>query len=64
MKNTLQEINSRLSHTEEHISDLEDRIMKVIQKEKKKHEKYENSLGNFWDNICIIGVSEKESERD
>ena len=36
MKNTLEGINSRLGGTEEHISDLEDRIMEVTKSEQQK----------------------------
>ena len=35
-KNTLEGIISRLSNTEEHISDLEDRIMEITQIENQK----------------------------
>ena len=35
-KNTLEGIKSRLSNTEEHISDLEDRIMEITQIENQK----------------------------
>ena len=33
MKNVLEGINSRLGDTEEHISDLEDKVVEVIQTE-------------------------------
>ena len=36
MKNTLEGINSRLSETEECISDLEDKIMEITQLEEQK----------------------------
>ena len=36
MKNTPEGINSRLGDTEERISDLEDRIMEIIQSEQEK----------------------------
>ena len=49
MKNRLEGINSRLSDTEECISDLEDRIMEITQteqqKEKQKWEEFKRSLG-------------------
>ena len=50
MKNTLEGINSRLADTEEGISNLEDRIMEIIQSEQKKEKKNvfnENSLKDF-----------------
>ena len=36
MINTVEGINSRLDDTEKHITDLEDRIMKITQKEQQK----------------------------
>ena len=36
MKNTLEGMNSRLGDMEEHISDLEDRIMNITQIEEQK----------------------------
>lgn len=52
MKNTPQEVNSRLGDTE-HISDLEDRVTEITQLEwqKEKKLKIENSLRDLWDNI-------------
>ena len=47
MKNTPEGINSRLGDTEERISDLEDRIMEIIQSEQEKEKqilKNEDSL--------------------
>lgn len=39
MKNTLEEINIRLGDTEEQISNLEDRVVEIMnQKSKKKNE--------------------------
>ena len=61
-------MNSRLSDIEEHISDLENRVMETTQSEKQKEKqilKNENSLWDLWRNIkCtniqIIGVPEGE----
>lgn len=36
MKNTLEGMNNRLGDKEEHITDLEDRIMKITQIEEQK----------------------------
>ena len=36
MKNTLEEINSRLGDKEEHISELEDKMMEITQSEQQK----------------------------
>ena len=47
IKNTLEGMNSRLSDSEESISDLEDRIMEITQSEQHKEKqifKNENSL--------------------
>ena len=62
-------MNTRLSHTEEHISDLQGRIMEITQSEQQKEKqikKNESNLRNLWDNIkctntCIIGVLDEES---
>ena len=50
MKNTLKEINSRLGYTEEHISDLEDRIIEITQSEQQKEKQIKirkKSLGHY-----------------
>ena len=36
MKNTLEGINGRLNDTEEHISDLEDRVVEIMKLNQKK----------------------------
>lgn len=45
MKNTLEEINSRLNDIEEWISDLEVRVVEITEAKKKK--KSEHSLRDF-----------------
>jgi len=68
MNNTLEGINS--SQIEEHISDLEDRIMEITQWEQQKGKQNfnnENSLRDFLDNtkctnICITEVPEGEDK--
>ena len=61
---TLKGTNSRLSETEEWISDLEDRMIEMIETEQNKEKRIkrnEDSLRDLWDNIkCtnIIGVPE------
>ena len=68
MKNTLEGINSRITETEEWISDLEDRMVEFTaaeQTKEKRMKRNEHSLRDLWDNIkrnhiCIIGVSEGE----
>ena len=68
MKNTLEGINSRINEAEEHISDLEDRMVEFTAAEQNKEtrmKRNEDSLRDLWDNIkCnnirIIGVAEGE----
>lgn len=40
MRNTLEGINSRLDETEEWISDLEDRVVKITQTEQKEKKSF------------------------
>ena len=68
MKNTLERMNSRLGDTEEHISDLKDRLMETTKHNRKKEKqilKNENCLRDLCDNIKrtsihIIGVPEEK----
>ena len=67
MKNTLQEIHSRLDETEVQISNLEDKVEKhpIRAGRRKQNLKNEDSVSNLWDhmkynNNCIIGVPEGE----
>ena len=68
MKTTLEGINSRITESEERISDLEDRMVEftaVEQNKEKRMKRNEDSLRDIWDNIkCnnnhIIGVPEGE----
>ena len=52
-KNTLEGTNSRITETEEWISELEDRMVEITAKEqnKGKRMKIEESLRDLWDNI-------------
>ena len=53
-KNTLEGINSRISETEEQISELEDKMVEIISKEQnklKRMKRTEDSLRVLWDNI-------------
>ena len=64
IKNSLEGINSRITETEEVISDLEDKIVEITttdQNKEKRMKRMEDSLKDLWDNIkChnnrIIGV--------
>ena len=68
MKNTLEGINSRITESEEWISDLEDGMVEFSAAEhnkEKRMKRNEDSLRDLWDNIkcnniCIIGVPEGE----
>ena len=70
IKNSLEGINSRTTETEEHISDLEDKIVEITnaeQNEEKTMKRIEDSLRDLWGNINstnigIIGVPEKEKK--
>ena len=72
MKNTLEEINSRIPEAEERISDLEDRIVEFTateQNKEKRMKRNKDSLRDLWDNIkCntihIIVVPEGEEGKD
>lgn len=65
MKNIVEGMNSRLGNTEECTSDLEDKIMDIIQSEQQKENqnlKSEKCLRDLWYNmkhinIHIIGIS-------
>ena len=74
MKNTLEGINSRITEAEERISDLEDKMVEVMEviateQNKEKMKRNEECLRDLWDNIrrtniLIIGVPDgKERER-
>ena len=67
MKNTVEGINSRLSDTEEWISELEDRVKEITteQKKEKRMKRNEDGLKDLWDNTKhgnIIGVPEEKRE--
>ena len=71
IKSSLEGINSRINETEEWISDLEHKIVKITtaeQNKEKRMKRNEDSLGDFWDNIKhtnirIIGVPEEEEKK-
>ena len=72
MKNTLEQINSRIMESEEQIKEVEYRAVEITATEKNKEKRMkriEDSLRDLWDNskhtnIHIIGVAErKERER-
>ena len=70
-KNTLEGTNSRITGTEEWISQLEDRMVEITaegQNKGKGMERIEDSLRDLWvnikhTNIWIIGISEEEGKK-
>ena len=71
MKNTLEGINSRVTESEERISDLEDRMVEFTateQTKEKRTKRNDDSLRDLWDNIkcnniCITGSQKKKRKR-
>ena len=71
MKNTLEEINSRISEAEEQISELEDNLVEITSEEQNKlkwMKRTEDSLRDFWNNIKhtdiqITGVPEQSKTK-
>ena len=71
IENTLEGINSRISETEEWISELEDEMVEISFKEQNKVKTMkitEDSIRDLWDNIkCtnirIIGVLEEKQQK-
>ena len=71
IKNSLEGINSKITKTEEQISDLEDKTVEITTAERNKEKRMKrikDSLRDLWDNIkCtnirIIGVSEEEEKK-
>ena len=54
MKNTLEEINSRITEAEEWISELKHRMMEITATEQgEKMKRNEDCLRDFWDNNNI-----------
>ena len=53
-KNILERINNRISEAEEHISELEDKMVEITSEEQnkvKRMKRTEDSLRDLWDNI-------------
>ena len=71
IKNTLEGINSRISETEEWISKLDEKKVKIASEEQnkvKRMKRTEDSLRDLWGNIKftniqIIGVPEEEKKK-
>ena len=71
IKNSLQGINSRITETEEQISDLEDKIVEIStseQNKEKRKKRIKDSLRDLWDNIKhtniqIIEVPKEEGKK-
>ena len=59
IKNSLEGINSRITETEEWISDLEYKIVEVTvteQNKEKRMKRIEDSFRDFWDNIKCTNI--------
>ena len=59
VKNTLEEINSRITEAEKQIGELEFRMVEVTAEEKNKGKgmkRIEESLRDIWDNIKHINI--------
>lgn len=66
MKNILEVIICRLSDMEEHISNLEDRIVEITQskdKKKKRIKKNEDSLRDLWDHQVYYHLHYRGTKR-
>ena len=71
IKNSLEGINSRITESEEGISDVEDKIVGITtteQNKAKRMKRIEDSLREIWDNIKhtnirIIGVPQEEKKK-
>ena len=71
IKNSVEGIKSRITETEEWISDLEDKIVEMTtaeQNKEKRMKRIEDSLRDFWDNIKhtnirIIGAPEGKKKK-
>ena len=64
-------MSSKLNETEECISDLEDRIMEIIQSAQQTERRMKKNESNIWDvwdnikctNICLLRVAEGEERK-
>ena len=62
MQAELKALKSRMNHAEEHISDLEERIMEITQSGQWTENQMENKQKQYlwdnikWANLCIIGI--------
>ena len=71
LKNTLEGTNSRIMEEEDRISEVENRMVKINEAERKRrknNKRNENNLRDPWDNVkCpnirIIGVPEEEEDK-
>ena len=72
MKNTLKEINSRISEAEKQISELENKMVEITFEEQnkvKRMKRTEDHLRVLWDkskhtNIRIIAIPEEEEKKE
>ena len=72
IKNTLEGTNSRITEAKDRICEVEARMVKINEAQKKKEKRMkrnENNLRDFWDNVkCtnikIKGVPEEEDKKE
>lgn len=64
LKYSIERFNSKLDQAEESVSELEDRLLKVMQfeKQKEKHKESEDSLIDLWDTIKCNNIREGEEK--
>ena len=71
IKNSVEGVNSRITETEEQISEMQDKIVEITtteQNKEKRTKRIEDSLRDLWDNIKriniqIVGVPEEQEKK-
>lgn len=65
LKYSIEGVNSKLDQAEESVSELEDKLLKVMQfeKQKEKYKESEDSLIDLWDTIKCNNIQEEEKVR-
>ena len=66
MKNAIEGINNRITETEEWISKLEDKMVKITteeQNKEKRMERIEDDLRDLWDNTKCTNIRIIESQK-
>lgn len=64
MRSSLDRLRSRFKMAEERINELEDRLLEIIQSEKKRLKKMGENLRDLWDNTKHINMcNSKQSKK-